>query len=133
MTHLTEQVSFDENQIQERFVRSVGARGQNPRKVATAVELRFDIDASMLPAEVKERLRALGGRHITREGVLIVVSRANRSQAQNREAAHAMLLALMQRAGTPDKPRKPTRPRKDARTRRRQLKTRRSELKQSRR
>ncbi len=133
MTRLTGRIAFDESDIHERFVRSVGARGQNSRKEATAVELRFDVDASSLPADVKERLLTLAGRHVTRDGVLVVVSRANRSQAENREAAHAMLVTLMQRAAGPVKTRRGTKPRKAVRNRRREAKMRQSALKRSRR
>src|SRR5215468_11294965 len=95
---ITNDLVVDHNEIEERFVRSMGADGQNPRRKATAVELRFDIDRSSLPADVQARLRALGGRHVTSHGVLVVVSRRYRSQARNREAAREQLLQLLREA-----------------------------------
>jgi ribosome-associated protein len=91
----------DDDEIEERFVRSMGADGQNPRRKATAVELRFDIDRSSLPADVQERLRVLGGRHMTGTGVLVLVSRRYRSQARNRDAAREQLLQLLREASEP--------------------------------
>jgi ribosome-associated protein len=111
MLCLTEVVSLDERDIHERFVRAIGARGQNARKEATAVELRLDLEASSLPDDVKARLRVLAGRAVTRDGVLLMVSRVQRSQAENREAALARLLALVLRAATPPAARRPMRPR----------------------
>ena len=72
--------------------------------------MRLDLGASSLPRDVKDRVIALAGRGVTRNGVLIVVSRVHRSQARNREAARARLVALLQRAATPPKRRKPTKP-----------------------
>jgi ribosome-associated protein len=92
---ITSDLVVDDHDIEERFVRSMGADGQNPRRKATAVELRFDIDRSSLPADVRERLRVLGGRRITGTGVLVVVSRRYRSQARNRVTAREQLLQLL--------------------------------------
>jgi|SRR5581483_5035677 len=110
MLRVTEAVKLDDREVRERFVRAAGPGGQNTRKEATAVELRLDINASSLPSEVKERLIVLGGRAVRANGVLVVMSRAYRSQAENREAARARLLALLQRAATPPKERRPTTP-----------------------
>ena len=107
---VTKTTSLDNHDVQERFVRAAGPGGQNARKEATAVELRFDIAASSLPADVKQRLTALGGRRVTADGVLVVVSRAYRSQIDNREAARARLAALVRRAAALPKQRRPTRP-----------------------
>ena len=98
---ITDGLVVDDHEIEERFVRSMGADGQNPRRKATAVELRFDIDRSSLPADIRARLRALGGRHVTGDGVLVVVSRRYRSQGRNREAARDQLLRLLQEASRP--------------------------------
>jgi ribosome-associated protein len=98
---VTDDLIVDDHDIQERFVRSMGTDGQNPRRKATAAELRFDIDRSSLPAEVRTRLRVLGGRRITAAGVLVVVSRRYRSQARNREAARKQLFQLLREASAP--------------------------------
>jgi ribosome-associated protein len=108
MIRVTETVKLDDREVKERFVRAVGPGGQNARKEATAVELRLDINASSLPSDVKERLIVLGGRSVRANGVLVVVSRAYRSQVENRKAARARLLTLLQRAAKPPKERRPT-------------------------
>jgi ribosome-associated protein len=95
---ITDSIALDEGEIAERFVRASGPGGQNVNKVASAVELRFDVGASSLPIDVKERLIALAGRRVTDDGVLLIDSREHRTQAQNREAARARLVALVQHA-----------------------------------
>jgi ribosome-associated protein len=132
MIQITGDIRFDERDIAERFVRATGPRGQNADKDATAVELRVDIGRAALPPDLKERLMELGGGHVTTDGVLVLVSRANRSQAQNRSAARARLVALLKRAATPPKPRKATKPGPSARRERRVSKQRLSALKRSR-
>jgi ribosome-associated protein len=106
--HITDTTVLDDHQITERFVRASRPGGELATQEATAVELRFDIGKSSLPADVKARLTALAGRHVTTAGVLVVVSRADRSQAVNRETARRRLLLLLKRAATPPKKRKPT-------------------------
>ena len=106
--HITETTAFDDHEIRERFVRSKGEGNKNINRDATAVELRLDIPRSSLPVDVKERLLVIGGRHVTADGVLVVVSRADRSQAKNRQTARARLLGLLTRASIPAKERKPT-------------------------
>src|SRR4030095_5154543 len=91
-------------------IRGSGPGGQNVNKVATAVELRFDVGASSLPAAVKERLTTLAGGGMTREGVLIIDSGEHRTQIENREAARARLVALVQRAAARRKTRRPRQP-----------------------
>jgi len=86
--------------------------------VATAVELRFDVGASSLPPDVKFRLKALAGRRLTAEGVLVIDSRAHRTQGQNREAARERLVALIQKAAVRPRKRRPTKPGKVAKERR---------------
>jgi ribosome-associated protein len=84
-----------DHEVEERFVRSIGPDGENPRKKATAVELRFDVGASTLPVDVKQRLIALGGRRVNKAGVLIVVSRRYPSQVRNRQAARDEFIDLL--------------------------------------
>jgi len=98
---ITNDLVVDDHEVRVRFVRSMGADGQNPRRKATAVELRFDIDRSSLPADVRARLRVLGGRHVTGTGVLVVVSRRYRLQGRNRQAARKQLLQLLKEASQP--------------------------------
>ena len=132
MIQVTDTIVLNDREVEERFVRATGPGGQNMNKEATAVELRVDIDSSSLPVEVKERLIALAGRHVTTDGVLLIVSRALRSQAQNREAAQARLVALLKRAAKPPKKRKATRPGRAVREERLISKQRQSAVKRSR-
>ena len=130
---VTPSLALDEREIEERFVRASGPGGQNVNKVATAVELRFDVGASSLPDPVKRRLTALAGRRLTDDGVLLIDSREHRTQAQNREAARARLVALIQQAMVVPKRRRPTRATKGSQERRIAGKKRRSDVKAGRR
>ncbi len=132
MLRVTGAIAIDDRDLDERFVRASGPGGQNVNKVATAVELRFNVRTSSLPEEVKQRLTDLAGRRMTADGVLLIDSREHRTQAQNREAARARLLALLQHAAKRPRKRRPTRPGTAAREKRLQSKKRRSELKASR-
>jgi ribosome-associated protein len=118
MIEITDAIAIHEREVDERFVRASGPGGQNVNKVATAVELRFDVMASSLPADVKARLKALAGRRFTTEGLLVIDSREHRTQSQNREAARARLVALIQLAAVRPRTRKPTKPGKAAKERR---------------
>jgi len=128
----TDEIALDDGDVKERFVRATGARGQNVRKEATAVELRFDVWGSSLAPDVKRRLIEIGGRRVTTDGVLVIVSRADRSQMKNRETARARLLALVRRASVPPAHRTSTTISRAERQRRAALKQRHSALKRAR-
>ena len=119
-------------EVDERFVRASGPGGQNVNKVSTAVELRFDVNASLLPSEVKARLLVMAGKRLTNDGVVLIDSREYRTQAQNREAARSRLLTLIEQASIRPKKRTATRPKAGARERRLSTKKLRSDVKRGR-
>jgi len=133
LIQITDALAIDERDIVERFVRASGPGGQNVNKVASAVELRFDVLASSLPPEIKDRLIVIAGHRITDDGVLVIDSREHRTQAQNREAARTRLIGLLRHAARRPKARKPTKPNAGAREKRLADKKRRGGVKAARR
>ena len=133
MIPIIERLDFDEREIDESFIRASGPGGQNVNKVASAVQLRFDIRHSRsLPEAVRVRLERLGGQRVSQEGVLIITAQRYRSQERNRADALDRLVTLIRRAATPPRPRRATRPSAAARERRLAGKARRARLKQQR-
>jgi len=132
MIRVTDAVVLDDREVSERFVRASGPGGQNVNKVSTAVELRFNVLASSLPPDVKERLVKLAGGRVTADGVLLIDSRESRTQAQNRLAARGRLIELIKQALVRPRKRRKTKPGPAAREKRLTTKKIRGETKASR-
>ena len=123
-------LALDERDVEESFIRASGPGGQNVNKVASAVQLRFDLRRSRsLPEPVRLRLARLAGFRLSQDGVLVITAQRFRSQDRNRQDALDRLVALIRRAAEPPRPRRPTRPSAASRERRLADKAQRARLK----
>jgi ribosome-associated protein len=130
MIRVTDDISIDEKEIEESFVRSSGPGGQNVNKLSTAVQLRFDVRGSpSLPNDVSIRLQRLAGKRLTKDGVLVLIAQSHRTQERNREDALERLLELIREAAIRPVLRRATRPTKASKVRRLEGKKRRSNIK----
>ena len=125
-------IRVDEREVEFSAIRAQGAGGQNVNKVSSAVHLRFDIPASSLPDDIKQRLLALRDTRITQEGVLVLKAQQHRSQEMNRADAMARLQALVDRAAVAPRVRRATKPTYGSKQRRLEGKSQRSAIKQQR-
>lgn len=119
MIVITPGIALPDHELEFRFVRASGPGGQNVNKVATAVQLRFDVHNSpSLPETVKTRLRTLAGRRLSSDGVLVIDARRHRTQERNRDDATRRLAELIRAAATRPAVRIPTRPTRASKQRR---------------
>jgi ribosome-associated protein len=129
MIEITPSLQIDERELQIDFVRASGPGGQNVNKVATAVQLRFDVNASSLSEDVKARLIRLAGNRITAEGVLLIEAKRFRTQEQNRADAIQRFAELVRKSLVKPKTRRKTKPTKASKEERLKVKKKRGEIK----
>jgi ribosome-associated protein len=130
MIRITDHIAIDESEISESFIRASGPGGQNVNKLATAVQLRFDVRRSpSLPDEVRARLERMAGRRLTNDGVLVITAQRYRTQERNRADALERLVELVQAATVRPVKRRPTRPTFASKVRRLEGKKRRGDIK----
>jgi ribosome-associated protein len=130
MIRITDRISIDERELEERFVRASGPGGQNVNKLSSAVQLRFDVRRSpSLSPDVRARLEQLAGRRLTRDGVIVIMAQRHRTQERNRQDALDRLVELIEHASVAPTPRRPTRPTRGSKERRLATKKNRSGIK----
>ena len=129
MLQISRKVAIPDEEIDLSAIRAQGAGGQNVNKVSSAIHLRFDINASSLPDDYKQRLLALRDRRISKEGVIIIKAQQYRTQEKNRQAALERLQELIKTVAVVRKARKPTRPTRNSQRRRMDSKTQRGKTK----
>jgi ribosome-associated protein len=133
LLRVTPHIAIDDSELSERFVLASGPGGQNVNKVATAVQLRFDLARSpALSEDVRARARALAGRRVTKDGVLVVEGNRFRSQERNRQDVRERLFDLIRRAAVVPVKRRKTKPTKASKLKRLESKVVRGRLKQTR-
>jgi ribosome-associated protein len=134
MLIVTPALAIDDSEIEEHFVRASGPGGQNVNKVATAVQLRFDVARSAaLSDEIRQRLTSIAGKRMTSDGVLVIDARRHRTQAENREDARERLAEMIRQATVRPVRRRKTKPTRAAKQQRLETKRRRSDTKKGRR
>ena len=130
MIRINDHIAIDDGEVSESFIRSSGPGGQNVNKLATAVQLRFDVRRSpSLPNEVRARLERIAGRRLTRDGVLVITAQRHRTQERNRDDALTRLIEMIRAAAVRPTPRRPTRPTLGSKVRRLEGKKRRGGIK----
>jgi len=129
MLEITPSLKIDDREMQLEFVRASGPGGQNVNKVATAVQLRFDLRASSLPEDVKARLISIAGKRVTNEDVLVLEARRFRTQEQNRDDVIQRFVELVRKATVKPKPRRKTKPTLASKEKRLRVKKERGEVK----
>jgi ribosome-associated protein len=132
MIDITPSLQIDERELQFEYIRASGPGGQNVNKVATAVQMRFDIRGSSLPEEVKARLVILAGKRVTLEGTLVMEAKRFRTQEQNREDAIERFVELVRQSAVKPKKRTKTKPTRASKEKRLKAKKQRGEIKNTR-